>query len=85
MSIALKSSVFAVAGKAAGELDWRCNGNSVTKYWTTEARRPVVKGGYGPGWDGSGSRGCGTERRKEMNGRIVSVVRFVLRRMERYC
>lgn len=84
MSIALKSSVFAVAGNAAGEEDWRCNGRSVTKYWTTVARRPVVKGGYGPGWEVSGSRGCGTERRKEMKGRMVSVVRFALRRKERY-
>ena len=56
-NIALKSSVFAVAGRAAGDVDWRWRGNSVTKYVTTLDRRPVVNGGYGPGWTVRGSRG----------------------------
>jgi len=46
--------------------------------------RPVVKGGYGPGWEVGGSMGWGIERRKDKNSRILEGVRFVFRRMERY-
>lgn len=37
--------MFAVAGRAAGEVDWSCKGRSVRKYWTTLDNKPVVNGG----------------------------------------
>ena len=54
------------------------------KYDITVDNTPVVNGGYGPGWEASGSRGCVTDNRKGMNWRIFSGLRFALSRIERY-
>ena len=46
-------------------------------------KRPVVNGGYGPGWDVAGSNACGEDSKNEMKGRINCGVRFELRRIVR--